>query len=212
MLLEKMQAFAENRYDITNVPGAQIAADYEAKRSDAWETIESMGITSRLISTCTQLSTSRPHTPQLISLRIPSENGPVLPQPLPWPARPWALRFREFIRLQDGALPADFDALLRRVVQEGAAAAAWLQRVGGARAERDDGIRRAAAVHARCGWGRGRRARGEEGAAAAAAEAKAGSAEARGAARRRTVRLCRAGEYARRSASTRQASSVTDGR
>jgi amphiphysin len=51
MLMEKLQAFAEGKYDITNVPGAQITADYENKRSDAWERIEALGVTSRMVST-----------------------------------------------------------------------------------------------------------------------------------------------------------------
>lgn len=55
MLLEKMQAFADGRYDVTNTPGSQIAADYESKRSDAWETLEGLGIISRIVSTRTSL-------------------------------------------------------------------------------------------------------------------------------------------------------------
>jgi amphiphysin len=51
MLLEKLQSFGEGKYDITNVPGANIAADYEGKRTDAWERIEALGITSRMVST-----------------------------------------------------------------------------------------------------------------------------------------------------------------
>jgi amphiphysin len=48
-----MTKFADGIYDTTNVPGAQIVADYEAKRTDAWNTIESLAITKRIISTCT---------------------------------------------------------------------------------------------------------------------------------------------------------------
>jgi amphiphysin len=47
-----MNSFAEGRYDITNVPGAQIQADYEEKRTDAWSQIEDLNITKRIISTC----------------------------------------------------------------------------------------------------------------------------------------------------------------
>jgi amphiphysin len=52
MLLEKMQAFAEERkINVASVPGSQIAEDYEAKRTDAWSQIEDLGITSRIVST-----------------------------------------------------------------------------------------------------------------------------------------------------------------
>jgi amphiphysin len=53
MILEKMNSFAEEaKYDISNVPGNQIASDYEEKRTDAWSTIEGLNITKRIISTC----------------------------------------------------------------------------------------------------------------------------------------------------------------
>jgi hypothetical protein len=48
-----MNSFAEGRYDVTNAPGAQIEADYEEKRTDAWSQIEDLNITKRIISTCT---------------------------------------------------------------------------------------------------------------------------------------------------------------
>ncbi|EPQ61224.1 BAR-domain-containing protein [Gloeophyllum trabeum ATCC 11539] len=50
LLLEKLQGFAEGKYD-TSVTGAQIAEEYETKRSDAWQTIEGLHITQRIIST-----------------------------------------------------------------------------------------------------------------------------------------------------------------
>ncbi|KAF6766426.1 hypothetical protein DFP72DRAFT_866466 [Ephemerocybe angulata] len=51
LILEKMQSFAdESKYDITNVPGSTIQADYEAKRTDAWEHIENLNIVKRIIS------------------------------------------------------------------------------------------------------------------------------------------------------------------
>ncbi|EAU92940.1 Hob1p [Coprinopsis cinerea okayama7 len=51
LLLEKMQSFADNcKYDITNVPGAEIQYTYESKRTDAWERIESLNIVKRIIS------------------------------------------------------------------------------------------------------------------------------------------------------------------
>jgi hypothetical protein len=48
-----MNSFAEGRYDVTNASGAQIQADYEEKRTDAWSQIEDLNITKRIISTCT---------------------------------------------------------------------------------------------------------------------------------------------------------------
>jgi len=53
LLLEKMNSFAdESKFDLSNVPGAQIAGDYEAKRSDAWSIIENLGIIKRIVSVC----------------------------------------------------------------------------------------------------------------------------------------------------------------
>ncbi|KAH7883953.1 hypothetical protein F5I97DRAFT_1938590 [Phlebopus sp. FC_14] len=51
LFLEKMNAFAEGRYDVTNCPGSQIQADYENNRTDAWSQIEDLNITKRIIST-----------------------------------------------------------------------------------------------------------------------------------------------------------------
>jgi amphiphysin len=51
MLLEKLTAFAEGKYDVS-VPGSQIAAEYEEKRSDTGEQIENLSITKRILSTC----------------------------------------------------------------------------------------------------------------------------------------------------------------
>ena len=48
-----MNSFAdEAKYDISNIPGAQIAQEYEEKRSDAWSVIESLGIVKRIVSVC----------------------------------------------------------------------------------------------------------------------------------------------------------------
>jgi amphiphysin len=48
-----MNGFAEEtKYDVTNVPGSQIAQDYEGKRTDAWSNIEELNITKRIISVC----------------------------------------------------------------------------------------------------------------------------------------------------------------
>ncbi|EPS93434.1 hypothetical protein FOMPIDRAFT_1026541 [Fomitopsis schrenkii] len=50
MMLEKLNGFAEGKYDVT-ITGNDIATDYETKRSDAWSKIEEMNITQRFIST-----------------------------------------------------------------------------------------------------------------------------------------------------------------
>ncbi|KAG6857665.1 hypothetical protein H0H87_010234 [Tephrocybe sp. NHM501043] len=51
LILEKMNALADDtKYDVTNVPGAQIQQDYESKRTDAWEVIENLGIIKRIVS------------------------------------------------------------------------------------------------------------------------------------------------------------------
>ena len=54
LILEKMNSFAdEAKYDISNISAAQIAEEYEGKRTDAWSIIESMGIVKRIVSVCT---------------------------------------------------------------------------------------------------------------------------------------------------------------
>ena len=51
LLLEKMQSFADNsKYDVSTASGPQIQHDYESKRTDAWEHIESLSIIKRIIS------------------------------------------------------------------------------------------------------------------------------------------------------------------
>jgi len=56
LLLEKMNSFAdESKFDVSNVPGAQIAQDYESKRTDAWSVIENLGIIKRIVSVCKSL-------------------------------------------------------------------------------------------------------------------------------------------------------------
>ena len=53
LILEKITSFAEEaKYDISNVPGQQIQAEYEEKRSNAWEVIEELGIIKRIVSVC----------------------------------------------------------------------------------------------------------------------------------------------------------------
>ncbi|KII86333.1 hypothetical protein PLICRDRAFT_43928 [Plicaturopsis crispa FD-325 SS-3] len=59
LLLDKLNTYAEGKYDVTSVPGAQIQADYEEKRTDAWQTIEEMAITKRIISTSRLVQANR---------------------------------------------------------------------------------------------------------------------------------------------------------
>jgi amphiphysin len=56
LFLEKMNSFAQSRYNITNGPASQIQSDYENKRTDAWLQIEDLGITKRIVSTCTWIN------------------------------------------------------------------------------------------------------------------------------------------------------------
>ncbi|KLO11290.1 BAR-domain-containing protein [Schizopora paradoxa] len=58
MILEKVQGFAQGKYDVS-VATAQIGQEYEEKRSDAWERIENMSITKRIISTSKMMQASR---------------------------------------------------------------------------------------------------------------------------------------------------------
>ena len=58
MLMEKLNSFAEGRYD-THVSTQQIQDDYENRRTDAWERIENMSITKRIVSTAKMLQASR---------------------------------------------------------------------------------------------------------------------------------------------------------
>jgi len=59
VLLEHTTKFADGTFDTTNVPGAQIVADYEQKRTDAWSTIENLAITHRIISTSKMVQANR---------------------------------------------------------------------------------------------------------------------------------------------------------
>lgn len=58
MLMEKLQAFAEGKYDVS-VSLAQISEDYENKRTDASQRIEDMNITKRIVSTSKMMQTHR---------------------------------------------------------------------------------------------------------------------------------------------------------
>jgi len=60
LILEKMNSFAdEGKYDISNVPAAQIAQEYEDKRTDAWSVIEGLGIVKRIVSVSRLVQASR---------------------------------------------------------------------------------------------------------------------------------------------------------
>ncbi|KAL4069323.1 hypothetical protein J3A83DRAFT_4250523 [Scleroderma citrinum] len=59
LFLEKINSFAENRYDVTNVPGSQIQSDYENKRTDASREVEDLNITKRIISTSKLVQSNR---------------------------------------------------------------------------------------------------------------------------------------------------------
>lgn len=53
LILEKMNSFADStKYDIANMPGAQIQQAYEEKRTDAWHVIENLNIVKRIVSVC----------------------------------------------------------------------------------------------------------------------------------------------------------------
>ncbi|KAH9486711.1 Protein hob1 [Psilocybe cubensis] len=65
LLLEKMHSFAdESKYDVSNVPGAQIAQEYEEKRTDAWSVIENLGIIKRIVSVSRLVQQSRAQNSQ----------------------------------------------------------------------------------------------------------------------------------------------------
>ena len=53
LFLEKINSCAEGKYNVTNGPASEIQSNYENKRTDAWSQIEDLGITKRIVSTCT---------------------------------------------------------------------------------------------------------------------------------------------------------------
>lgn len=60
LILEKMSSFADQaKYDVSNRPGAQIAQEYEEKRTDAWSVIENLNIIKRIISVSRLVQASR---------------------------------------------------------------------------------------------------------------------------------------------------------
>ncbi|KAM5542255.1 hypothetical protein V8D89_004128 [Ganoderma adspersum] len=58
LLLEKLNGFAENRFDVS-IPAAQITTDYETRRSDVLERVEALNITRRMISTSRMVQSNR---------------------------------------------------------------------------------------------------------------------------------------------------------
>ncbi|KIO07456.1 hypothetical protein M404DRAFT_137041 [Pisolithus tinctorius Marx 270] len=95
LFLEKLNTFAEGRYDVSTVPGSQIQSEYENKRTDAWSQIEDLNITKRIISTSklVQANRSAPtsslgHAPSVMTTSstasaaarsMPSSSHPALP-------------------------------------------------------------------------------------------------------------------------------------
>lgn len=71
LFLEKLNTFAEGRYDVSTVPGSQIQLEYENKRTDAWSQIEDLNITKRIISTSKLVQANR-STPTSSLGRAPS--------------------------------------------------------------------------------------------------------------------------------------------
>ncbi|KIM61959.1 hypothetical protein SCLCIDRAFT_852039 [Scleroderma citrinum Foug A] len=59
LFLEKMNSFAEGRYDVTSVPGSQIQTEYENSRGDGWRQVEDLNITKRIISTSKLVQSNR---------------------------------------------------------------------------------------------------------------------------------------------------------
>ena len=55
MILEKINQFSEDKYDV-DVSAAQITADFEEKRGDSAAVIEALSITQRFVSTCKRLT------------------------------------------------------------------------------------------------------------------------------------------------------------
>ncbi|KAI0757511.1 BAR-domain-containing protein [Daedaleopsis nitida] len=58
LLLEKLNGFAEGKFEVS-IPAAQIADDYEARRSDALERVEALNITKRILSTSRLVQANR---------------------------------------------------------------------------------------------------------------------------------------------------------
>lgn len=58
MMMEKISTFAEGKYD-AHVSTMQITEEYENKRTDAWEVIENLNITKRIVSTAKMMQNSR---------------------------------------------------------------------------------------------------------------------------------------------------------
>ncbi|KZT08919.1 BAR-domain-containing protein [Laetiporus sulphureus 93-53] len=58
LMLEKLSGFADGKYDVS-VSAASIAEEYESKRSDAWERVEGLGLTQRIVSTSKMMQEHR---------------------------------------------------------------------------------------------------------------------------------------------------------
>ncbi|PPQ98901.1 hypothetical protein CVT24_003532 [Panaeolus cyanescens] len=63
LIFEKMNSFADDaKYDIQNISAAQIAQEYEEKRTDAWQVIENLNIIKRIISVSRMVQATRSGT------------------------------------------------------------------------------------------------------------------------------------------------------
>ncbi|KAI0321010.1 hypothetical protein OF83DRAFT_1052026 [Amylostereum chailletii] len=71
MLLEKMNMFADGKYDVA-VPAAQIATDFEARRGETQQTVESLAICQKFVSTSKLVQQHRGLTPGAPVGRSPS--------------------------------------------------------------------------------------------------------------------------------------------
>jgi hypothetical protein len=197
MILEKTQAYADGKYDVSSVPGAQIQSDYENKRTDAWEKIEELNITKRILSTRNSplLSSSHFRCRELKTTMFHRENGrraPPTRAPLLRRAHPEHVERVDLLRRL--APRRRLPQRLRGRIQESAASAARRRL---ALAEHDLRVDRvpAAALLRRRRRRRPPRVRGRGEARPAAAPAAQAEAVGRagGAVRRRAVRFRRAG-------------------
>ncbi|KAJ7922935.1 hypothetical protein B0H13DRAFT_1978588 [Mycena leptocephala] len=99
LILEKMNGFAEEtKYDVTNVPGSQIAQDYEGKRTDAWSNIEELNITKRIISVSKMVQANRSQNGSGSlgrSATTASSGGSITPSRTPPPSRTPSSSFKK---------------------------------------------------------------------------------------------------------------------
>lgn len=73
--MEKISAFSDGKYDV-HVPAAQITEEYENKRTDAWEVIENLNITKRIVSTAKMMQNSRANSSSTTSSGFGARSPP----------------------------------------------------------------------------------------------------------------------------------------